>query len=110
MLATRTVEPKTPFLIYHPLIRLTDPLGIQGRRVLNHTATSDMLSEAENSFGLIPGMEVWQRPLQGGEYAVAAVSKRTDGRPQHMHFTLADAGLKADVGSYLCVDLFGTAS
>ena len=68
-----------------------------------------MLSEVENSFGLIPGMEVWQRPLQGGEYAVAAVSKRTDGRPQHMHFTLADAGLKADVGSYLCVDLFGTA-
>lgn len=83
-----------------------DPLGIQGRRVLNHTASHDSLSTAENSVGMIPGMEVWQRPLQGGEYAVAAVSTRTDGRPQHMHFTLSDAGLKADVGSYLCVDLF----
>jgi len=64
---------------------------------------------------MIPGMEVWQRPLQGGEYALAAqlcaaaVSTRVDGRPQHMHFTLSDAGLKANVGSYLCVDLFGTA-
>lgn len=55
---------------------------------------------------MIPGMEVWQRPLQGGEYALAAVSTRVDGRPQHMHFTLSDAGLKPDVGSYLCVDLF----
>ena len=35
-------------------------------------------------------MSVWMRPLVNKEYAVAAVSYRTDGRPQPMHFTLKE--------------------
>ena len=37
-------------------------------------------------------MSVWMRPLVNKEYAVAAVSYRTDGRPQPMHFTLREVG------------------
>jgi len=71
-----------------------DPLGIQGSRVLNETAD-----------GIIKDMSVWMRPLVNKEYAVAAVSYRTDGRPQPMHFTLKEAGL-AEQKSYLCADLY----
>lgn len=71
-----------------------DPLGIQGRRVLNETAP-----------GIIKDMSVWVRPLVDDDFAVAAVSYRTDGRAQPMHFTLKEAGLK-QASSYLCADLF----
>jgi len=71
-----------------------DPLGIQGRRVLNETAQ-----------GIIKDMSVWTRPLIDDEFAVAAVSYRTDGRPQAMHFSLKEAGLKK-TSSYMCADLF----
>ena len=40
-------------------------------------------------------MSVWMRPLVNKEYAVAAVSYRTDGRPQPMHFTLKEVGYQA---------------
>lgn len=50
-------------------------------------------------------MSVWTRPLIDDEFAVAAVSYRTDGRPQAMHFTLKEAGLKKTT-SYMCADLF----
>lgn len=53
-------------------------------------------------------MSVWVRPLVHAEYAVAAVSFRRDGRPQHVHFTLEQIGLKSvgATGGYTCQDVF----
>merc|ERR1712130_203760 len=78
-----------------------DPLGIQGRRVLNETDH------------LIRGMSVWTRPLVNGEFAVAAVNVGTSGKPERVHFTmrqlgLPDRGNKQFVG-YQCTDLFDPA-
>lgn len=48
---------------------------------------------------------MWVRPLKDDEFAVGMVSYRTDGRPQPLHFTLKQAGLK-ETQAYLCADLF----
>ena len=53
-------------------------------------------------------MAVWVRPLVYEEYAVAAVYMGTGGRPQPVHFTLKEIGLRdtGNTGGYLCLDLF----
>lgn len=71
-----------------------DPLGIQGRRVLNETDA-----------GILKDMSVWTRPLIDDEFAVAVVSYRTDGRPQPIHFTLKQAQL-LPATTYMCADLY----
>jgi len=57
---------------------------------------------------LVRGMAVWVRPLVYEEYAVAAVYMGTGGRPQPVHFTLKEIGLRdtGNTGGYLCLDLF----
>lgn len=57
-------------------IRLLDPLGIQGRRVLNETD------------GLGKGDSVWVREIVNEQYALGVVSARTDGTPRSVQFTL----------------------
>ncbi|XP_037947115.1 alpha-N-acetylgalactosaminidase-like [Teleopsis dalmanni] len=71
-----------------------DPLGIQGRRVT-----------------LRNNIEVWTRPITpvstSGEYsyAVAFVSRRTDGAPYTTKFILQEIGLR-NIRGYSAVDLF----
>lgn len=92
----KTVRPEIrDILINREIIAVNqDPLGIQGRRVL-----------------LKNNIEVWARPItpntEAGEYsyAVAFVSRRTDGAPYSIKVTLKELGLKNTKG-YKVKDLF----
>ena len=57
---------------------------------------------------LVHGMAVWMRPLAEQQYAVAAVYTGTAGRPQPVHFTLKQIGLRDTgvTGGYQCRDLY----
>ncbi|XP_055837557.1 alpha-N-acetylgalactosaminidase [Episyrphus balteatus] len=95
----KAVQPEIrDILINREIIAVNqDPLGIQGRRIL-----------------LKNNIEVWARPItptnDAGEYsyAIAFVSRRADGAPYSVKFTLKELGLKNGKG-YRVKDLFSGA-
>lgn len=93
----RTIKPEIKELLLNREIIAVDqdPMGIQGKRVI-----------AGN------GIEAWTRPVTpvvGDEYsyAVAFVSRRTDGHGHAFNYTLADLQMSNKYG-YEVKDLFDT--
>lgn len=91
----RTIKPEIKeLLLNREVIAIDqDPMGIQGKRII-----------AGNR------IEAWVRPVTpviGDEYsyAVAIVSRRTDGHPHAFNYTLADIKLSNKYG-YEVKDLF----
>lgn len=92
----RTIKPEIKELILNrEIIKVDqDPLGIQGKRV--------------NSGN---GIEVWSKPIGPiinghHSYAIAIVSRRTDGHPHGFNITLKELALDYENGYIVKVKLF----
>uniref|UniRef100_H2ZPK5 Alpha galactosidase A C-terminal domain-containing protein n=1 Tax=Ciona savignyi TaxID=51511 RepID=H2ZPK5_CIOSA len=84
-----SLDPEVRAVLQNPHVIAVnqDPLGVQGKRYIKQDS-----------------IQVFSKPLNKGDYAVAVLSTRTDGTPHEITFTLAQ--LKVPSGLYSMMDLF----